>query len=85
MQGSVFITGGTGFLGTELCARLLEICDSPIYALVRASGDAEAFHRLCGAWQHDRALYAAIGVRVFPVPGDFEKPGLGLAPATEWR
>ena len=62
MQGSIFISGGTGFRGTELCARLLEICDSPIYALVRASGEAEAYHRLREAWQHDPPLYAAIGV-----------------------
>ena len=82
MQGSILISGGTGFLGTELCARLLDICDSPIHALIRASGKAEAYHRLREAWQHDPALCAAIGTRVFPVPGDFEEPGLGLDAVT---
>ena len=80
-MGSIFISGGTGFLGTELCARLLEVCDSPVYVLVRASGEAEAYHRLRGAWQHAPALYEAIGVRACPVPGDLEKAGLGLDPA----
>ena len=78
MTGSIFISGGTGFLGTELCARLLDICDSPIHVLVRAADQAEALHRLREAWQHDGALYASIGARAFPVVGDFTQPGLGL-------
>lgn len=78
MTGSIFISGGTGFLGTELCARLLDICDSPIHVLVRAADQAEALHRLREAWQHDGALYASIGTRAFPVVGDFTQPGLGL-------
>ncbi|MBQ3404292.1 MAG: SDR family oxidoreductase, partial [Oscillospiraceae bacterium] len=78
MAGLIFISGGTGFLGTELCARLLDTCDFPIYALIRAANKADALHRLREAWQHDAALYASVGRRVFPVMGDFTKPGLGL-------
>ena len=78
MTSSLLLSGGTGFLGTELCARLLDTCDFPIYAFVHATNKAEAFHRLREAWQHEAALYASVGRRVFPVVGDFTKPGLGL-------
>ena len=78
MSGSILISGGTGFLGTALSAELLKRCDVSIYVLVRASSESEAVHRLREAWQHDGALYAAIGGRVHPVTGDFTRPGLGL-------
>ena len=85
MSGSILISGGTGFLGTALCAELLKLCDAAIYVLVRASGDAEATHRLREAWQHDGALYAAIGGRVRIVVGDFTQSGLGLDAETAER
>lgn len=78
MTPSIFLTGSTGFLGTSLCAALLNACELPIYALVRATSDAEALHRLREAWQHDDMLCRAIGVCVRPVLGDFTKPGLDL-------
>lgn len=78
MTDAMLISGGTGFLGTALCAELLKMCDGVIFVLVHASSDAEAVHRLREAWQHDGALYAAIGGRVRPVAGDFTQSGLGL-------
>ena len=82
MTDAILISGGTGFLGTALCAELLKICDAAIYVLVHASSDAEAIHRLREAWHHDGALYAAISGRVHPVVGDFTRPGLGLDAGT---
>ena len=78
MTASILLTGSTGFLGTSLCADLLNACAMPIYVLVRATSDAEALHRLREAWQHDDTLYRAIGAHVHPVLGDFTKPGLDL-------
>ena len=79
MTGSVFITGATGFLGTEVCAELIHTGAHQIYALVRAENEEMALHRLRGAWYHDKTLYQAIGTLVIPVTGDFTEPGLGLS------
>ena len=78
MTDIILVTGATGFLGTELAARLIRTSRSKLYALVRAAGEAEAYHRLRAAWYHDKELCQAIGTQVIPVPGDFTKPNLGL-------
>ena len=46
MRDVVFLTGVTGFLGTELASRLARQEHTTVYALVRASDDDEAVHRL---------------------------------------
>lgn len=79
MAEKILLTGGTGFLGTELAARLVRLPDVTVYALVRAADRAEAHQRLRGLWYHDRNLYRAVGAQVVPVPGDFSKAGLGLS------
>ena len=78
MTETILMTGATGFLGTELAARLIRISHDRIYVLVRAADEAEAYHRIRDAWCHDKELYKAIGTRVVPVPGDFTRPNLGL-------
>ena len=79
MSDTIFLTGATGFLGSELALRLLQCPDvEKIYALVRASDREEAVHRLKAAWYHEKELYKAVGDRVLPVIGDFTTPGLGL-------
>lgn len=75
---TILLTGATGYLGTELAARLARTSQSKIYALVRAIDEEEAYHRLRAAWRHDKELYQAIGTQILPVHGDFTKPGLGL-------
>ncbi len=79
MKESVLLTGGTGFLGTELASGLVESTETAVYVLVRAADDSEAAHRLRDAWQHDPALRQVIGRQVIPLPGDFTKPDLGLS------
>ena len=61
MGDTVFLTGATGFLGTELAKRFASIPETKLYVLVRASGEEEAYHRLREAWFHDRDLYDIIG------------------------
>lgn len=78
MADTIFLTGGTGFLGTELLARLIHIEGVRIYVLIRAESEEEAYHRMKAAWYHDRELYHAIGECIIPITGDFSKEGLML-------
>ena len=78
MTDSILLTGATGFLGTEVAARLADLPGTVVYALVRSSCEEEAVHRLREAWFHDKKLYDAIGRKVFPICGDFTVENLGL-------
>ncbi len=78
MNETVLLTGGTGFLGTELASRLVRNTGTIVYVLVRAENNAEAFQRLRYAWQHDNVLSDAVGKQAIPLPGDFSMPDLGL-------
>ena len=77
MKDCILLTGGTGFLGTELASRLAQ-SDVTVYALTRAEDEESAAGRLRSLWQHDPALARAVGERILPLPGDFTRPGLGL-------
>jgi thioester reductase-like protein len=79
MNGSVLITGATGFVGMEVLARYLERSDRRIYALVRAHDDEAARERIDGVLTNlfgSRARRYADRVR--PVAGELTSPGLGL-------
>jgi long-chain acyl-CoA synthetase len=82
MGDVVLITGGTGFLGTEVAARLLERADLEIVSLVLADTDAEAARASERAWWLLPDLRAELGARIHPVAGDVAKPALGLDPGT---
>ena len=80
-ETGTLLTGGTGFLGGELLARLLARWDTPVYVLVRAASDDEAEGRL-------RALVGSLlghderwlG-RAIPVRGDVTQAWLGMGSA----
>ena len=79
-DGSVLLTGATGFLGMQLLVRYLERTDRRVHALVRARDESEAAARVAcalGSMLPDAAAYAD---RVVAVPGDIERPDLGLDP-----
>jgi thioester reductase-like protein len=77
-ETGTLLTGGTGFLGGEVLARLLERDDRPVYVLVRAGSDEEASSRLdglvaslmggAGPWPH----------RAIAVRGDVTQAWLGM-------
>lgn len=67
-----FVTGGTGFIGRHLIARLLERSDAQIYVLVRESS-LPRFEERCEQWGAARG-------RVVPIIGDLNAPALGLSP-----
>ncbi len=86
-DGSVLLTGATGFVGMELLVRLLDRTDRDIVALVRADDDAAAGARIDTLLElllprEDR--HTARG-RVHAVAADLECPGLGLSDATRDR
>ena len=74
----VLLTGGTGFVGAQLLARYLERTDVTVYALVRAedrdSGETRLLDKLSALIEP-----GDVRARLVAVPGDVEKPGLGLS------
>lgn len=79
MHGVVFLTGPTGFLGTQIARRLLTETDHAIVALVRAGDFEEAVHILSRAWWDWPDLAHAIGGRVLVRCGDVIEPNLGVS------
>ena len=85
-DGTVLLTGATGFVGMELMARYLERSDRRIVTLIRARDNDAARERLDavltnlfgrGAGKHAR--------RVEAVAADLTAPGLGLGPERRER
>src|SRR5436190_4050285 len=78
-ETGTFLTGGTGFLGGELLARLLERDDAPVYVLVRAGSDEEASARL------DAVIESLLGTaepwssRAVAVRGNVTQAWLGMS------
>jgi long-chain acyl-CoA synthetase len=77
MRGVILLTGGTGFLGSQV-ALVVKNTDHTIVALVRARDAEEAKQRLERSWSEWPELGQAIGSRVEPLPGDLTHPTLGL-------
>jgi long-chain acyl-CoA synthetase len=81
---TVLVTGATGFVGTEVLARLLRDGDEPLCVLVRGRDDDDARRRLAslldglGAGPEQRA-------RVRAVRGEMTLAGLGLSSADTAR
>ncbi len=80
---TILITGITGFLGTEIVSEIMRATEDTVYGLVRAGSAAEAAARLEALWYERPELKKNIGTRIFPVPGDITKSGLGLREADE--
>ncbi|MFN8036650.1 MAG: SDR family oxidoreductase [Acidimicrobiia bacterium] len=78
-----FLTGATGFLGSNLALELLESRRDRIYCLVRPNGDVtDRLHRAvldaaraAGRLEHVEGRLD----QLVPIPGDVAVPGLGLA------
>ena len=79
-RGDVLLTGATGFLGMELMARLLEDGDRRVWALVRASSQAEAQERVRATLASLVPDPEAVAGRVIPVAGELTREGLGIEP-----
>jgi thioester reductase-like protein len=76
---SVFLTGGTGFLGMELIARMLAAADGPdVYVAIRAHDRQAAQARLDEAIGRLYEAPPAGVARVHAVRADLTAEGLGL-------
>ena len=78
---SLLLTGATGFLGMEILARYVERTDRPIYALVRADSEQAAQRRVESTLRSVLGRAGAGNGQVIAVPGDIQRPGLGLDPS----
>lgn len=82
-NGSLLLTGATGFVGMAVLARYLERTDRHVYALIRAHSDQAAGERLDAVLAHLFGARAGdYADRVAAVTGDLTTPDLGLDP---WR
>jgi long-chain acyl-CoA synthetase len=78
-DGTVLLTGATGFVGMELLVRYLERTERHVLAIVRADSDEGARERIDTVLANlfgDRA--GSFGDRITVVAGDMTAPGLGL-------
>lgn len=86
-EGSVFLTGGTGFFGPFLIKSILEQQTSDIYVLVRSKDKEEGFERLKKAFetiQCGKHFLVEFEKRVKVVLGDLDRFRLGLSDG-DWK
>jgi len=75
----VLLTGGTGFLGTQIARRVISNTDLSLVVLVRAQTVEEAELKVEREWWPWPELRNELNGRVTPVIGDVSKPRLGLS------
>jgi long-chain acyl-CoA synthetase len=78
IKNSVFITGATGFLGSQVTRLILEQRQNPVIVLVRGKDATDARLRIERAWQDWPGMIEELGKRIRIVNGDLCLPGLGL-------
>ncbi len=78
-MSNLFITGITGFLGTEIVSEIMKTTQDTVYGLVRAGSLTEANDRLFALWYRRPELTENLGSRIIPVLGDVTEKNLGLS------
>jgi thioester reductase-like protein len=82
VSGAVLLTGGTGFLGMELLARLLAAEEGPeIVLAIRACSDADAEGRLSATLARLFEERPPSARRLRALPADLTEVGLGISGA----
>ena len=80
MSGAIFLTGGTGFLGMELIARMLDQGDGPdIYMAVRADDAVAAERRVADTIGRLYERPPESAGRLHAVRAELTAPGLGMS------
>ncbi|GAA4550928.1 amino acid adenylation domain-containing protein [Amycolatopsis samaneae] len=75
---TVFLTGGTGFLGVFLVDRLVRAGVERVYCLVRAASDDAATARIAARTRRYGLDWTRVRDHVTALAGDLATPGLGL-------
>ena len=83
LEGSVLLTGATGFLGSQLLRELLATTSATVYCMVRGGRSQEE----CRRRLHESYVSTGLppptekeATRIIPVAGDLAAPSLGLSP-----
>jgi amino acid adenylation domain-containing protein/thioester reductase-like protein len=76
----IFLTGGTGLLGAYLLNELLVRTDASIHCLVRAKDPSDGARRLRHTLEKYDLWHPQYAGRLVAVPGDLDRPLLGLSP-----
>ncbi|MEN7546959.1 amino acid adenylation domain-containing protein [Rapidithrix thailandica] len=77
---SVLLTGATGILGVNILYELLKSTEAKVYCLVRCKSESHGRERVTGQLKSHQRWEDAFMPRIHIVPGDLEKPRLGLQP-----
>ncbi len=82
-MATIFLTGGTGYLGSYVCHHLLTETDHDLALMVRCTSEQHALDKLYKAWQlhMSEARFDGFRDRFRILPGDLHAPGLGLSEA----
>lgn len=81
---NIFITGGTGFLGSHLIRELLLKTQSKVYILVRGENENSAKDRIKRTWSHyfkEKDYINEYSDRVSIIVGDISQVNFGLSQA----
>ncbi|MTE21412.1 KR domain-containing protein [Streptomyces sp. TRM43335] len=76
----VLLTGATGFIGAYLLDELLATTEATVHCLVRCADPAEGLRRLRANTERYLPWRSGAEDRIAVLPGDLEKPLLGLEP-----
>jgi thioester reductase-like protein len=76
---TVFITGGTGFLGAFIIAELLKQTSATLYCHVRAKSEADGHRRIQKNLENYDIWQSGFGDRIVPILGDLASPRLGIS------
>ncbi|MCD8050818.1 MAG: AMP-binding protein [Clostridiales bacterium] len=82
---TIFLTGTTGFLGTEVISELMQTTNDVVYGLTRAGSVSEAINILTALWYGRPELTENLGSRILPVLGDITEENLGLSDSDQDR
>lgn len=82
---NIFLTGTTGFLGTEIISELMQTTDDVVYGLTRGGSVSEAINNLTALWYGRPELTENLGRRILPVLGDITEENLGLSDSDQER
>jgi len=78
LQNIIFLTGSTGFVGTQIAKKIILETDDQIITIVRAESQENAILRLKRTFWEIKELKDQIGKRIIVLNGDLSAPQMNL-------